>query len=115
MADGAVYDPATDSWIGLATDNAPSAREKHAVVWTGSEMVVIGGEGVSGALEDSHAYNPATDTWRPLNGSVGARSGSTAVWTGSRILVFGGESNGQAIGQPMEIDPTPPMYLYRKR
>ena len=115
MADGAVYDPATDSWIGLATDNAPSAREKHAAVWTGSEMVVIGGEGVSGALEDSHAYNPTTDTWRPLNGSVGARSGSTAVWTGSRILVFGGESNGQVIGQPMEIDPTPPMYLYRKQ
>jgi N-acetylneuraminic acid mutarotase len=78
-------------------------------------LVVIGGEGVSGSLADSHTYNPATDTWRALTGNIGARRGSSGVWTGSQVLIFGGAADGQTLGQPMEIDPTPPVHLYRKQ
>ena len=77
-------------------------------------MVVIGGDGQSGALADSYAYNPATDTWRVLDGSVTERSGLSAVWSGSQVLIFGGDSDGSVLAQPMEIDPTPPVHLYRK-
>ena len=118
LNDGGIYDPAVGqggTWAAMSTTGAPAARENHAAVWTGSELVVIGGEGVSGSLADSHAYNPATDTWRSLSGSTGARSGSSSEWTGSQILIFGGESDGQVIGQPMEIDPAPPVHLYRKQ
>ena len=118
LNDGGIYDPAVGqggTWAAMSTTGAPAARENHAAVWTGSELVVIGGEGVSGSLADSHAYNPATDTWRSLSGSTGARSDSSSEWTGSQILIFGGESDGQVIGQPMEIDPTPPVHLYRKQ
>jgi hypothetical protein len=118
LNDGGIYDPAVGqggTWAAMSTTGAPAARENHAAVWTGSELVVIGGEGVSGSLADSHAYNPATDTWRSLSGSTGARSGSSSEWTGSQILVFGGESDGQVLGQPMEINPTPPVHLYRKQ
>ena len=115
LNDGGIYDPANDTWAGITTTGAPAAREKHAAVWTGTELIVIGGEGVSGSLADSHAYNPANDTWRSLSGSTGARSRSTAVWTGSQVLIFGGDADGQALGQPMEIDPTPPVHLYRKQ
>ena len=118
LNDGGIYDPAVGqggTWAAMSTTGAPAARENHAAVWTGSELVVIGGEGVSGSLADSHAYNPATDTWRSLSGSTGARSGSSSEWTGSQILIFGGESDGQKITLPMEIDPTPPVHLYRKQ
>jgi len=118
LNDGGIYDPAVGqggTWAAMSTTGAPAARENHAAVWTGSELVVIGGEGVSGSLADSHAYNPATDTWRSLSGSTGARSDSSSEWTGSQILIFGGESDGQVIGQPMEIDPAPPVHLYRKQ
>lgn len=115
LNDGGIYDPANDTWAAMASTNAPEAREGHAAVWTGSELVVIGGEGVSGSLADSHTYNPATDTWRALTGNIGARRGSSGVWTGSQVLIFGGAADGQTLGQPMEIDPTPPVHLYRKQ
>ena len=35
--------PATDSWAATSTTNAPSARDFHKAVWTGSEMIVWGG------------------------------------------------------------------------
>ena len=73
-----------------------------------------GGDGVSGALSDSHAYNPTSDTWRTLDGSVGSREDLSAVWTGTQVLVFGGESGSQKVDLPMEVDPTLPVHLYRK-
>ena len=78
-------------------------------------MVVIGGDDATGALSDSHAYNPSLNAWRPLDGKVVARGGMSAVWTGSRILIFGGHNNGRVVGQPMEIDPRPPVHLYSRQ
>ena len=115
MGDGAIYDQESDAWSTVATENAPSARENHAAVWTGSEMVVIGGDDATGALSDSHAYNPSLKAWRALDGKVVARGGLSAVWTGSRILIFGGHNNGHVVGQPMEIDPRPPVHLYSRQ
>ena len=40
---GRRYNPTTDSWIATSTTNAPSARDEHTAVWTGSEMIVWGG------------------------------------------------------------------------
>jgi N-acetylneuraminic acid mutarotase len=45
---GGRYNPGTDSWIPTSTTNAPHAREDHAAVWTGGEMIVWGGTYVVG-------------------------------------------------------------------
>jgi hypothetical protein len=67
------------------------------VLWTGRELLVWGGEsGPDGAVlhSDGAAYNPATDTWRPLPaGPLSARTGQAAVWTGSEMIVWGGYDN----------------------
>ena len=42
---GGRYNPSTDSWIATSTTNAPSSREFHTAVWSGSEMIVWGGLG----------------------------------------------------------------------
>src|SRR5438876_5020655 len=41
---GGRYNPSTDSWTATSTGNAPDARYAHKAVWTGSEMIVWGGE-----------------------------------------------------------------------
>jgi hypothetical protein len=41
---GARYEPITDSWTPTNTANPPVAREYHTAVWTGSQMIVWGGE-----------------------------------------------------------------------
>ena len=35
--------PCTDQWGATSTTNAPSGRDGHTAVWTGSEMIVWGG------------------------------------------------------------------------
>lgn len=93
-AGGAAYDPTTGSWRIMAL--APiEARERHAAVWTGSEMVVWGGtrrhHGV-GDLLDGARYDPATDTWRAMAPAPSGtdRSGGQAVVTDGRVVIGAG-------------------------
>ena len=41
---GGRYRPGTDSWTATSTTNAPTGRSSHTAVWTGSEMIVWGGQ-----------------------------------------------------------------------
>ena len=43
-----LYDPATDMWTAMTIEGTPSARRFHTAVWTGSRMLVWGGESASG-------------------------------------------------------------------
>jgi N-acetylneuraminic acid mutarotase len=98
---GGRYDPATDSWVPTPTSNGviPASRYVHTAVWTGTEMIVWGGN-VSNAsgilLNTGNRYNPSTDSWSATStttstgGVVVARSGHTAVWTGAEMIVWGG-------------------------
>jgi N-acetylneuraminic acid mutarotase len=96
--DGRRYDPRTDTWRAMSDVGAPEAREDHAAVWTGSEMIVWGGvrrEGPDGArrqIATGGRYSPATDTWRPLavDDAPSPREDGVVVWTGKDLLVWGG-------------------------
>jgi hypothetical protein len=102
-AQGAAYDPASNQWHPIAA--APiSIRSDPTVVWTGSEMIVFGGatadsEGrqpltAADRLEGA-AYNPATDSWRPLAASgLPAMELAAAAWTGREMIVFGDNATG---------------------
>lgn len=97
---GGRYNPVTGAWTPLPTDNAPSARAYHAAVWTGSEMIVWGGQGAGNAyLSSGGRYNPVTNTWRPTS-NIGnqTRAAPSAVWTGSDMIVWGGFQDG--VGTP---------------
>ena len=51
-----------DTWT--ATAGPPDARESHTAVWTGSEMIVWGGDYMpTRYLNTGGRYNPSTDTW----------------------------------------------------
>ena len=41
---GGRYDP-HNSWTSTTTTNAPTGQDRHTAVWTGSEMIVWGGNG----------------------------------------------------------------------
>ena len=95
---GGRYDPDTDSWTPTSpTSSGPSERQSHTGVWTGSLMIVWGGENsLTGVvLETGASYDPATDSWIPtsLSNAPSARTGHTAVWTGERMVVWGGTTD----------------------
>ena len=92
---GGRYNPSTDSWTATSTTNAPSARDGHRAVWTGSEMIVWGGEGpFIGPLNTGGRYNPSTDSWTATSttNAPTARFGHRAVWTGSEMIIWGGDN-----------------------
>jgi hypothetical protein len=89
---GGRYNPSTDTWTAMTTTGAPPGHSVHSAVWTGSEMLVWGGEGSGGYSNDGGQYDPATDTWTAITTihAPSARSAHTAVWSGSEMLVWGG-------------------------
>src|SRR5207247_1522920 len=96
---GGRYNPETDSWTATSITNAPSSRQDHTAVWTGSEMIVWGGDGYSygyGDVNTGGRYNPGADTWTATTtmGAPAPRSHHTAVWTGIEMIVWGGVTPG---------------------
>jgi hypothetical protein len=71
-------------------------RGGHSVVWTGSEMIVWGGQaGQDGhrRFADGAAYNPSTDQWHLISeGPLTPRAYQLATWTGREMLIIGGDS-----------------------
>ncbi|MCU0253703.1 MAG: MopE-related protein [Acidobacteria bacterium] len=101
---GSRFDPYSGAWTTVSIPaEAPSARARHTAVWTGSEMVIWGGEDRSGSLASGGRYDPATDRWREVGqaGSFvpGPRSGHTATWTGDEMIIWGGEDKDASGGR----------------
>src|SRR6267154_2085882 len=99
---GGRYNPSTDTWTATGTTNAPIGRDFHTAVWTGSEMIVWGGEGDNFiSLNTGGRYNPGTNSWTATsttNAPV-ARQDHTAVWTGAEMIVWGGFGAGRIGGR----------------
>ncbi|MEM7287595.1 MAG: hypothetical protein AAF480_14685, partial [Actinomycetota bacterium] len=86
----AAFDPETGGWR-LLSPTRFSARAWPVAVWTGSEMVVIGGvDGDDRSLSGAAAYDPAADAWREVDLAWSAVAPlSDAVWTGGAVVVVG--------------------------
>jgi hypothetical protein len=95
LRDGALYDPAADSWVPISTTDSPSGRSDQTAVWTGRQMIVWGGYNGTVHLGDGRRYDPATDQWSPMTlvGAPSGRSGHSAVWMGEKMIIWGGVSS----------------------
>jgi N-acetylneuraminic acid mutarotase len=102
LNDGGQYDPVGDTWTATTTAGAPSARAYHTAVWTGSRMIVWGGNSNTGNLNDGGQYDPVGNTWTATTttGAPSPRSGHTAVWTGTRMIVWGSQQPS-SFGHPL--------------
>jgi N-acetylneuraminic acid mutarotase len=106
---GGRYSPGANSWVNTGNNNAPLGRNSHTAVWTGSEMIVWGGEGEEfPALDTGGKYGPATDTWTATSttDAPAGRGFHTAVWTGSEMMVWGGvDENSLLLNTGGKYDP----------
>jgi len=97
-ADGAAYDPGSGAWR-LLPASPLSPRVGQAAVWTGTEMVIWGGDqrggaNPSSATGDGAAYDPATNRWSLLPAApLSPRADATAIWTGAEVVVLGAETS----------------------
>jgi hypothetical protein len=92
LATGGRYDPATDTWTAITLVGAPEAREDGVVVWTGTDMLVWGGQREDVPLASGARYVASADTWCPIasDGAPVARRDPAGVWAGDELVVWGG-------------------------
>jgi N-acetylneuraminic acid mutarotase len=84
----------SSKWTALPAAGL-EARTAFSTVSTGRAMIVWGGSGANGPLNDGAIYDTATSEWTPLaTAPIAARRDHTAVWTGSKMIVFGGLARG---------------------
>jgi len=104
---GGRYDPVGDQWFPTATGGAPSGRDGHRAVWTGSEMILFGGFDGANEVATGGRYDPLADNWSPTS-TVNAPSPRTIpnlVWTGSEVVVWSGIGSPGAEGDGARYDP----------
>jgi N-acetylneuraminic acid mutarotase len=88
ILEGACVD---NTWA--ATAAPPDPRDSHVAVWTGTEMIIWGGEDNNSLfINTGGKYNPITDAWTNTSttNAPSARISHTAVWTGNEMIVWGG-------------------------
>lgn len=91
------WQPATcvykKGWRSIAAPpTAFTPRYLHGAVWTGSEMIVVGGLDSGGVqLADAARYNPDLDAWTPATAPPASPPAGTvsAVWSGSEMYTWG--------------------------
>jgi hypothetical protein len=95
VAATAAYPPVSDplGWQRCSAIGEPSPRLSPLLLWTGSEVAVLGGgtTAIGGSTPQGGAlYNPATDSWRPINttGEPFPVPAYAFVWTGSEIFLW---------------------------
>jgi hypothetical protein len=104
---GAMYHPASDLWDTVSTISAPAARGNHTAVWSGTEMIVWGGDGASAWLNTGARFSPDHQLWRAVSttGAPTGRSGHVAVWTGTQMLIWGGQNAEGVLDNGALYDP----------
>jgi N-acetylneuraminic acid mutarotase len=89
-----LYDPATDTWSMSSRNHDLSYFWWPTAVWTGTEMIIWGGQYGSSIFNHGTRYNPLTDSWTPtsLTNAPEGRGNHTGVWTGTELIVWGGST-----------------------
>jgi hypothetical protein len=93
-ADGVSYDPIANQWQPIAS--APIGnRSQAATLWTGTAMLVWGGQSNHGVAESALAngalYDPSRNEWTLLPPApLRARWAPAAAWTTNQALIVGG-------------------------
>lgn len=107
---GGRYNPSTDTWAagGTSLTNAPTGLGGSSAVWTGTEMIIWGGNDGTNNFNTGGRYNPSTDTWAAAGiSTVNAPSGrysQSAVWTGTEMIIWGGHA-GNALNTGGRYNP----------
>jgi uncharacterized protein (TIGR03437 family) len=107
------FDLRTNLWTQINSPTKPPARERYGVAYdlSRSRMVVFGGDGASGLLNDTWEYDPAVQNWTlaTIDGDPPAprnRHETTYAPDLKAIFFFGGNTAGGSTNELWMLAPT---------
>ena len=93
-----VFNPTSNTWTTLSLPaGLLTSRDKPFFAWTGTELLIYGGNGSTGG----YRYNPTTSVWTTMSISNEpvARNFPLHSLTGTDLIVWGG--NDASLGTPL--------------
>jgi N-acetylneuraminic acid mutarotase len=104
--DGARYELSRDRWLSLPAADAPSARRSHTAIWTGSAMIIWGGDNGTN-LDTGAVFEGVTRAWTALPSCPAnmARRDHTAVFDGVHLLIWGGRGHAGLLNSGLIYNP----------
>lgn len=95
-----------DAWEPTPLGDAPAPRVRHGCAFTGSALLVWGGDAPGGPTATGGRLDVASGAWSPtsLANAPTPRSYVRSVWTGDRFVVWGGH-DGAPLGTGAVYDP----------
>ncbi|MGH3116636.1 MAG: Calx-beta domain-containing protein, partial [Gaiellales bacterium] len=115
LADGAAYNPLTDTWRKLSPSPLPPGLAS-GIVWADPNILVWTAD--ANGIPKGASYNPVTDTWVELPPPpISEGFGALPVWTGDQVLMWGTsevEHNGDTVLAPAALGflPTEPYFTW---
>ncbi|MBI2395463.1 MAG: hypothetical protein HYV09_38195 [Deltaproteobacteria bacterium] len=99
--------PQPKGWKNMAYASGVQGRRYHTAVWTGSEMIVWGGETSISDTPTGGAYDLSFDRWRALpSAPLNARRLHVGVWSGQQMIVWGGTNSYSRYANGAMYDPS---------
>ena len=93
LKSGAAYEPSSDTWTAISP--LPVILSDRSAVWTGSQMLLLGFDGLS---PTGLSYTRPTDSWRYLSLEAGVgRIANSTIWTGTEMIIWAGAVLGASI------------------
>jgi len=94
-------------WDTVPLVGVPSARANHALVWTGTRILIWGGDVNSTYLNSGAQFDPSTRTWTSTTttDAPSARGQMAHFWSGKELVVVGGEDSSGALANSFGYDP----------
>lgn len=105
------YNPSTSTWRSKVSNSTIAyPLSQHTAVWTGSEVLIWGGDDTDTQGINSRVgwrYNPTSNTWKAMSttGAPSPRYSHSAVFTGREMVVFGGTDGKTAFSDGGRYNP----------
>ena len=104
-----LYDIKNQIWeLSNILGTSPSPRASHAAASSGDALLIWGGEGNSGLMNDMFIYNFLINNWIeiiPASSNIpSARKGSCLAFNMPLAYLFGGENNFDSSGELWQYD-----------
>jgi hypothetical protein len=94
---GGRYSPGSNVWTATSIEApCPTGRWGHTTIWSGTEMLVWGGNTSGGYVNTGGRYVPSSNSWTALASEPNcpsARVNHTAIWTGEEMIIWGGSTS----------------------
>src|SRR3989441_1515414 len=100
------YDFKSNAWTNLAPASSPLGRDAHAMAYDSAadRVILFGGQGSSGVVNDTWAYDHGTNTWTNMASAPApsgrAYHGMVYDSQSDRAILFGGWASNT--GSPLE-------------